>query len=73
MIYKRRKDLEYNDDDFELLWVEVDKCSTKTQSNVIIGTVYRCPGSDPNTFLQKLNETLNKIDKEKKSYSLRRL
>ena len=41
------------------------KKALKTTKNVLIGTSYRRPGSDPNLFNKKLNEVLTKIDYEK--------
>ena len=47
LLYKKREDLCYNDDDCELLWIELDKKSLNTTNNIIIGNIYRRPGSDP--------------------------
>jgi exonuclease III len=66
LLYKRREDLSYQDNDYELLWLEFDKHVFNSSSNIIIGTIYRTPGSDPFSFIQKLHDTLDIIDSEKK-------
>ena len=64
--YSDRNDLSYIDDDIEMLWLELDKNAINEKKNMIIGTIYRRPGSDPSNFNVKLHETLTKIDSENK-------
>jgi hypothetical protein len=42
--YQSRSDLNYQDDDVEMLWVEVEGRDLKTTTNLIFGTIYRRPG-----------------------------
>jgi hypothetical protein len=65
-IYKVRNDLTHSSSDYELLWIEVDKESANTDSNLLIGTIYRRPGSNPADFNQILQTTLITISDEKK-------
>ena len=64
--YKLRSDLNLNNDDIQMIWIEIDKDSTNSKSNTVIGTIYRRPGSDPNDFNNKLNDVLSTITRERK-------
>jgi hypothetical protein len=64
--YKVRADLSYINTDSEMLWIEVDKDSSLTPTNLLIGTIYRRPGSTPTEFNQKLQNTLALASLEKK-------
>ena len=64
--YKTRSDLNYNTHEYQLLWLELDKNDTHTETNIIIGSIYRQPGSDPQIFNNILSDTLEKIENEKK-------
>ena len=64
--YKTREDLSYNDNDMEFLWLDIDKDSIESNSNLIIGAIYRRLGSDPRIFIDKLHDMLSIIDREKK-------
>ena len=64
--YKVRNDLSYINSDSEMLWIEVDKDSSSTTSNLLIGTIYRRPGSIPAEFNQKLQNILAMASLEKK-------
>ena len=63
-MYKVRDDLSTNSDDIEMLWLEIDKDSTGTQRNQIVGTIYRRPGSCPTDFNHKLQEILEILSLE---------
>jgi hypothetical protein len=65
-IYKVRHDLTIKSEDYDMLWLEIDKDSTKTAKNVIIGTIYRRPGSSPLEFNQQLQDTLLELANEQK-------
>jgi hypothetical protein len=65
--YKVRNDLTFNDNDMELLWLEIDKDSLRNKTNMVLGVIYRRPGSDPRIFNEKLHETLLIIYREKKT------
>ena len=71
--YKRREDLNVIKDEYEMLWIEIDKNCINSNSNVILGTIYRTPGTDPSEFITKLAEKIAIIDREKKMYTYRRL
>jgi hypothetical protein len=49
-----------------MLWVELNKTDTHSDSNIIMGTIYRRPGSDIPTFNDKLMDILTIIKNEKK-------
>ena len=65
-IYKARPDLSFTNNDIEMVWLEIDKDSSKTKSNLLIGTIYRTPGSNPADFNEKLLDTLAIITTENK-------
>ena len=52
--------------DYQFLWVELDKVDTGSETNIIVGVVYRRPGSDISTFNDTLSDTLTIIKNEKK-------
>ena len=58
---KTREDLNYNCIDFQLLWIEIDKIDIHTDTNIIMGVVYRKPGSESTAFLEKLTDILTII------------
>ena len=49
------------------MWIEIDKTSCNSKKNIIVGVIYRIPGSDIDIFNYYINETLNKIKNENKS------
>jgi exonuclease III len=65
-IYKIRNDLSHSSDEFEMLWIKIDKDSTNTPTNLIVGSIYRCPGANPTEFINKLQITLSTISLEDK-------
>ena len=44
--FKRRDDLNVIKDEYEMLWIEIDKNCINSKSNIILGTIYRTPGTD---------------------------
>ena len=64
--YKIREDLGLISTSMEMMWIEIDFSHEKNKKNLIIGTIYRTPGSDIEMFNNKLSETLNTIIKESK-------
>jgi hypothetical protein len=64
--YRERPDLNVSSDDIEMLWIEIDKDSSKTKTNLIVGTIYRRPGSDIHDFNTKLQLILTSIRQEQK-------
>jgi hypothetical protein len=63
--YKVREDLNHCSDDIEMLWLELDKDSTRSNTNIVAGLIYRRLGSDPVEFNTKLNNILTLISQEK--------
>ena len=39
LLYKKREDLSYHDNEYELLWLEFDKNVFNTTTNLIVGTI----------------------------------
>jgi hypothetical protein len=64
--YKVCKELNHVTNDLETLWVELDKKQIGTPHNVIIGCIYRAPGTDIALFNDHLNGILETIKREKK-------
>jgi exonuclease III len=65
--YKNRTDLNFTDNNLEMIWLEVD-CSNLTNSkNKIIGCIYRKPGADIELFNEKLSSTFETIRRENKT------
>jgi hypothetical protein len=64
--YKIRKDLSLQEDDYEMMWIELENKDLRTEKNYIIGTIYRRPGSNINLFNQILAEKLQIISLENK-------
>jgi hypothetical protein len=56
--YKVRHDLTYQDGATETLWIEIDRNSANTTNNLLMGLIYRIPGTDPKEFMNTLNNTL---------------
>ena len=65
LIYKKRKDLNYHDITLDMLWVEVENLPT-IHKNAILGVIYKAPGCDPTKFINKLQDIIDIVDKEKK-------
>ena len=62
-LFTNRPDLTLSTDDFETLWVEMQNGS---QRNMICGVIYRHPHGNMQNFLDFLNSTIEKIDRENK-------
>ena len=62
-LFTNRPDLTLSTDDFETLWVEMQNGS---QCNMICGVIYRHPHGNMQNFLDFLNSTIEKIDRENK-------
>ena len=61
--FLRRKDLEINNELIESVFVEVPVCESLSSRKVIIGVVYRPPGTSLKDFEEALSSILSKIDK----------
>jgi hypothetical protein len=64
--YKLREDLTHIDESLEMIWIEIEKDSINSTANLLFGTIYRVPGTDPTHFNTKLNEVLTIVDRENK-------
>ena len=61
--FLRRKDLEINNELIESVFIEVPVCHSLGSRKVIIGVVYRPPGTNLKDFEDTLDSILSKIDK----------
>ena len=61
--HKILHDLNALEDKFETLWVEINT-GTKSK-NIVICCAYRHPDTDTTTFIEYLETTLSKVDKNK--------
>ena len=64
-LFTTRPDLTLSTDDFETLWVEMQNGS---QRNMICGVIYWHPHGNMQNFMDFLNSTIEKIDRENKFY-----
>ena len=64
--FKIREDLNYNSIDFQLLWIEIDKLDIQSDTNIIMGVIYRRPGSETTAFIEKFTDILTIIKNENK-------
>ena len=51
-------------DDIECLFVKIDKHVIKSKKHLIVGSIYRPPSGDPNTFTDHLTEIISFYDQE---------
>ena len=61
-----RDDIGEFDDELEMIFIEIDKSQIGTDRNVLLGLVYRIPGTSAANFNDKLNISLQKISLENK-------
>ena len=66
MSYKIRKQLALTGNEFESLVIEFDKNVFSSKKNIIVGIFYRATTSSLKLFNQKLETTLDIIQREKK-------
>ena len=50
----------------ESIFIEIDKCVYNTNSNIIIGVIYRMPNACVDVFTDRLTDIMNVIEKEHK-------
>ena len=62
-----RNDLSVLEAEYETIWVEINNTEDK---NVLCCCLYRHPSSDINKFIDHMTSILQKVQKEKKPYSL---
>ena len=61
-----RNDLDYFDSEMETVFIEIDKCIFNTDSNIVIGIIYRMPNSSVDVFNDRIADVMNVIQKERK-------
>ena len=49
-----RNDLDYFDNEMETVFIEIDKCIFNTDSNIVIGIIYRMPNSSVDVFNDRI-------------------
>ena len=64
--YTLRKDLCFQEDNFESIFIEIDKKVFNKTRNLIVGVIYRPPDTDIRKFNDFLDKCLGKIRAEKK-------
>ena len=64
--YIKRNDLVHFDSEMESIFIEIDKCVYNTNSNIIIGVIYRMPNACVDVFTDRLTDIMNVIEKEHK-------
>ena len=64
--YHKRTELELMGDSYESVFIEIDKDIFHNEKNIIIGVIYRPPGTDLEIFNEQIGELLNKIKNENK-------
>ena len=68
--YKLREDLTKISEESEMLFIEIDKDTIKARKNILIGLIYRPPGTNINTFNETMVEIHGKIKNENKKIYL---
>ena len=66
--YIRRNELEYFDNELESIFIEIDKNTFMTNSNVIIAVTYWMPDLSVEIFNERITAILNTIQREKKIF-----
>ena len=64
--FSQRKNLQFQEDYIETIFIEIDKSVFSTKSNVLIGNVYRPPNSDIKQFLDKYGQIMEMVHRENK-------
>ena len=64
--YISRKDLNMIEDCIETVFIEIPKEVINSSKNIIIGTIYRPPSTDVNTFTNQLSDLFSQIKCENK-------
>lgn len=69
--YQLREDLGRLEDSIECLFIEIySSCLTNSDSNIILGCIYRPPGSNLNSFHEHFETIMDKISSENKTCRL---
>ena len=62
--FKQRKDLGFNCNEYESIFIEISRKVFNTDKNMIIAVIYRAAGHDFTDFLEYLNKILLQIKQE---------
>ena len=65
LTYKIRNDLSMDLIDIDILFIEIPKTNLNINTNVLIGVCYRPPHVSATDFIEKLDEILQKLQREK--------
>ena len=65
LTFKLRPDLFIDLIDVNVLFIEIDKSELKTKENIVVGVCYRAPHVPINDFIDKLDELLENLHKQK--------
>ena len=63
---RERPDLSSSTEDFETVFIEIEKGNQQNARNVLIGVIYRPPNQDILLFNEKLNNIMNDVRMENK-------
>ena len=66
--FATRNDLWYFDSEMESIFIELDKDIFRTNSNIVIGLIYRMPDSSVDVFNERISDILNTVWKEHKIF-----
>ena len=66
--FATRNDLGYFDSEMESIFMEIDKDIFRTNSNIVIGLIYRMPDSSVDVFNERISDILNTAYKEHKIF-----
>ena len=61
-----RHDVDCFDSEMESIFIEIDRHTFQTPSNIVIGLIYRMPDTSVDIFNERITDILNIIDREKK-------
>ena len=64
--FRERPDLSSSTEDFETVFIEIEKGNQQNARNVLIGVIYRPPNQDILLFNEKLNNIMNDVRMENK-------
>ena len=65
--FSQRPDISVFSPDIESVFVEINKDQLGSKQNIVIGTIYRPPGNDLDTFNIELGKLLDILHKENKA------
>ena len=66
--FATRNEIGFFDSEMESIFIEIDKDRFKTNSNSVIGLIYRMPDSSVDVFNERISDILNIVCKEHKIF-----